>query len=124
MLDVFFPGKFQPPHIGHVLTISKLLKDDHVIIGITDDKPRVMSREEVQTIFETIFLTKVEYKFINGKLTDYKDTDGLPEFDVLVTGNDKVIEWGLKLGLAVKKIPRSEGIGCSGTELRKLKEEK
>lgn len=124
MINIFFPGKFQPPHIGHVLTISKLSLHDHVIIGITEDEPRVISREKVRDIFETIFTTRVDYRLIDGILTEYKDTDKLPEFDVLASGNDEVIEWGIKLGLAVKKVSRSEGIGCSGENLRKLREKK
>lgn len=123
MTTILFPGKFQPPHIGHILTISKLLKHGRVIVGITEGEPRVISREEVQTIFETVFTTRAEYKFIDGTLTDYTDMDKLPEFDVVATGNDEVIEWGLKLGLSVKKVPRSKGIGYSGTELRELHNE-
>lgn len=123
MTTILFPGKFQPPHIGHILTISKLLKHGRVIVGITEGEPRVISREEVQTIFETVFTTRAGYKFIDGTLTDYTDMDKLPEFDVVATGNDEVIEWGLKLGLSVKKVPRSKGIGYSGTELRELHNE-
>lgn len=117
---LFFPGKFQPPHIGHVLTIAKLMNNNHVIIGITQGEPRVVSQEKVKQIFETIFRNKVEYHLVKGTLTDYKKLEGLPEFDVLVTGNDEVIEWGIKLGLTVRKVSRSDGIGCSGTELRNL----
>ena len=123
MITVFFPGKFQPPHIGHVMTISKLINNyEKVIIGITEDKPRIVSREEIQTIYETIFGKKVEYRFIDGVLTDYKTTEGLPKFDILISGNSDVIEWGLKLGIAVKSMPRSKGIGCSGSEVRELLE--
>jgi len=120
MIKVLFPGKFQPPHLGHILTITKLLKDYEVIIGITEDKPRVISREDVSTIFESVFTTRASCRLIDGKLTDYKNTDKLPMFDILVSGNDEVIEWGMKLGLAVKKVPRSEGIGCKGEDLRRI----
>jgi len=122
MAIVFFPGKFQPPHIGHVISISKLLGNNHVIIGITEGPPRVMKREEVKEIFETIFRNSVEYHCIDGILTDHKTIENLPEFDILVSGNDEVIEWGINLGLTVRKIPRTEGLGCCGTELRKLNE--
>jgi len=120
MIKVFFPGKFQPPHLGHVITISKLLKDYEVIIGITEDKPRVMTREQVLDIFETIFTTRLTCRLIDGKLTNYKNTDNLPMFDILVSGNDEVIDWGLKMGLPVKKVSRTEGVGFSGNELREL----
>jgi len=121
-MKVFFPGKFQPPHIGHVLTISKLLNQGHrVIIGISQDKPRVISQEKVKGIFDMIFSSFDTSCFLfEGALTDYKEINDFPEFDILVSANPKVIDWALKLGLNVRLCPRSEGIGHSGTELRKL----
>lgn len=121
MSIVFFPGKFQPPHIGHVLTISKLLdKYTKVIVGISDDEPRVMSFEEIRDIFNTIFRGQIEIVYVEGVLTKKRDLNGLPSFDFLASGNEKVLEWGRKMELSVKKIPRSKGVGYSGTELRTL----
>jgi len=121
MNTVFFPGKFQPPHIGHVLTISKLMREGYsVVIGISQDTPRVLPQKKVREIFFTIFGRRVEYYLFDGVLTDYKDLKDFPSFDVLASGNDDVLLWGLNLGLSVKKTERSEGIGQSGTELRKL----
>lgn len=120
MMDLFFPGKFQPPHIGHVITISKLKNIGNVIIGISEDSPQIIPIQKVLDIFKTIFNGSVDYFLIKGRLIDYKNIEGFPNFDVLVSGNDKVIEWGLKIGLAVKRFPRSEGIGCSGEELRRM----
>jgi nicotinamide mononucleotide adenylyltransferase len=116
----FFPGKFQPPHIGHVLTISKLMKKYHVIIGISPDDPRVISQKEVKCIFETIFGDRADYFIFDYMLTTYRQIDDFPKFDVILTGNDQVINWAKKLKLKVKKIPRSKCIGGSGTELRRL----
>ena len=122
MVRAFFPGKFQPPHIGHIMTISKLVKEGYiVVVGITGDTPRVMSQSKVKQIFESIFFPRdVECFVVKGRLIDYKELPCLPKFDVLMSGNDDVLEWGLRMGLAVKKISRSEGMGCSGTELREL----
>jgi len=120
----FFPGKFQPPHIGHVLTISKLLKKYYVIIGISQDGPRVVSQQEVKRIFETIFGDRADYFIFNDILTNYKEIKNFPRFDVLLTGNDEVIDWARKLNLPTEKIPRSECIGSSGTELRGFYERK
>ncbi len=120
MTTVFFPGKFQPPHIGHVMTITKIKKQfKKVIIGITEGQPRVISQEEVNTIFKTIF-DDVEFILVKGTLTDYKNTNGLPDFDILLTGNDEVVIWAKSLNVDVLKIPRSKGILCSGTELREV----
>ena len=121
MSVVFFPGKFQPPHIGHVLTISKLRNEyPKIIVGISDDEPRVMSFEEIRDTFDTIFRDQIEIVYVKGVLTQKNDLNELPSFDFLASGNEKVLEWGKKMGLSVKNIPRSKGVGYSGTELRAL----
>ena len=119
----FFPGKFQPPHLGHVLTIMDLYdKYDKVIVAITDDAPRVSSSTERKSIFERVFryLEKVEVVLIPGVLTQYKTTTDLPHFDVCLSGNEDVIAKMKKLGKKATKVPRSIGIGYSGREIRKL----
>jgi hypothetical protein len=118
----FFPGKFQPPHIGHVLTISKLLKKYHIILGISPDGPRVISQREVKDVFETIFDDRVQYFIFDGILSDYREIENFPHFDVILTGNDKIIKWAKKLNMPIKRIQRSKCIGGSGTELRKIYE--
>ena len=116
----FFPGKFQPPHIGHVLTISKILKKYNVIIGISPDGPNIISQNEVINIFKTIFVNRVEYFIFDNVLSNYKDVNIFPYFDIILTGNIEIINWAKKLKLPVEKIPRSNCIGGSGTELRRL----
>jgi len=119
----FFPGKFQPPHIGHVITMSKIKHDyKKVLIGITEDEPRVMTPEEVANVFKKIF-PEFDYTIIPGRLTEYCKTDiaesHIPEFDVLLTGNDDVINWAKNLRIPTKKIERAKGHMFSGTEIRK-----
>lgn len=116
----FFPGKFQPPHIGHVLTISKILKKYDVIIGISPDIPRVISQKEVKKLFDVIFGNKVQYFLFDDVLTQYTILSDFPNFDVLLSGNDEIVKWAKQLNLFVKKISRSSCIGGSGTELRGL----
>jgi len=119
----FFPGKFQPPHLGHIITIMDLYdKYDKIIIAITDDVPRVSSSTERKSIFERVFrhLEKVEVVLIPGVLTKYKTTTDLPHFDVCLSGNEDVIDRMKRLGKKVTKVPRSVGIGYSGREIRKL----
>lgn len=128
MKTAFFPGKFQPPHIGHVITIAKLLSDDSydkIIIGITQDKPKLLEQTQIKNIFDTIFeyarrWKLVEVAIIEGVLIEKKDIKELPDFDVLISGNKDVLDWGKGMGLKTRHISRSEGIGFSGTELRRL----
>jgi len=121
----FFPGKFQPAHLGHVLTVMSLYDDyDKIIIGITDDGPYICSRPCTQEVFIKVFrlLPKVKIVLIDGILCDKKSPMGLPVFDVLLSGNSAVIKWATKYGVTCKNIPRSEGLGFSGTEIRSIPE--
>jgi len=120
MKIAFFPGKFQPPHIGHILTISKLMKKYQIIIGISPDRPRVISQKEVKKIFQTIFENKVDYFIFDNTLTMYKEINTFPYFDIILTGNDEVISWANRMKLENDKIPRSKCIGGCGTELRRV----
>lgn len=123
----FFPGKFQPPHLGHVVSVIRLYKKyDKILIGITEDEPSVISRQEARNIFEEVFqyLPKVEVRLIKGVLLSYLSREGLPKFDVLLTGNPDVIEWCNKRDVPCIFVPRSEGLGFSGTFIRKVEKKK
>jgi len=123
MSTAFFPGKFQPVHLGHILTIMSLYeKYDKIIVGITEDIPEVMPQIERKKTFERIFkhLPKFEIVLIKGTIENSTSPDNLPDFDVCLTGNPKVIEKLNKYGLKTKLVKRSEGVGYSGTEIRTL----
>ena len=62
----------------------------------------------------------IDVALIRGVLTEKKDIEELPSFDILISGNKKVIDWGKSIGLETQYFSRSEGIGYSGTELRGL----
>ena len=47
----FFPGKFQPVHMGHITSLMKIYNDyDKIIIGITSDSPIILSLQERRDI--------------------------------------------------------------------------
>ena len=119
----FFPGKFMPPHLGHVTTIMSLYeKYDTIIIAITDESDVIISQEERSLIFQSVFnvLPKIEIITLQGMLVEYKDPKKLPFFDVCISGNEKVIEKMKEFNRKVIKAPRSKGLGFSGTEIRSL----
>ena len=123
MTIAFFPGKFQPPHLGHIQTLMNIYSDyDEIIVGISEDEPQIMPPEKVREIFESVlkYLPKFKIVMIKGTLTTWKTTDGLPEFDVLLTGNDKVVKWAKEMGIKTAFVPRSKGLGYSGTEIRRI----
>lgn len=119
----FFPGKFHPPHIGHILTILNILpKYSKLIIGVSEDSPKkkVTNVNDIITTLSLFFKSfdNVEICLIRGVLTEKTSLDGLPDFDVLVSGNRKVLKWAEKHDVKAEYVSRSEGVFCSGTEIR------
>lgn len=119
----FFPGKFQPPHLGHIITLMQLYPlYDEIIVGITEDTPQVLTQEERKRIFEKAFayLPKFKVVLLRGILTKYTSLAKLPDFDICLSGNEKVVDKIKQLGKEAKLIPRSKGVYFSGTEIREL----
>ena len=74
--------------------------------------------EMMQEVFR--FMPKVKVIAVKGVLTEYTEKGLLPDFDVCISGNKKVIERIRLLGLKAEFLNRSNGIGFSGTEIRSL----
>ena len=121
---VFFPGKFHPPHIGHIQTILHILpKYRKVIIGVTEDKPPdtlVTDTNSIVTALKSLLIPfeNVEVHKIKGILTNKKSIEGLPSFDVLLSGNKDVLSWADNIGINSRYVPRSGSNMFSGTKIR------
>lgn len=122
-----FPGRFQPPHLGHVLTLMKIYPlYDEIIIAVTSytyggRKKQVLKPREVKRMFENVFKYLPKYKVITvGKgFIERRSFNDLPRFDVVVTGNLETIRRMERLGLKARYVSRSKGVpGWSGAELR------
>ena len=126
MVTALFSGRFQPPHLGHILTLMDIYpKYSKIIVAITNntyggEKPHVLPRNKVKEILERIFqnLPKIEVVLTEEGFPVRQTFTDLPEFDVVVTGNRATIKNMKNLGINSEYIPRSYGIGYSGTELR------
>lgn len=119
----FFPGKFHPPHVGHILTILNILpKYSKLIIGVSEDLPKnkVTNVSDIINTLNLFFKSfdNVEICSIRGVLVDKTNLDGLPDFDVLLSGNQDVLSWAEKYNLKAEYTPRSDGVFCEGTEIR------
>ncbi len=114
-----FLGKFQPPHLGHIRTILRIYRDyKKLIIGITEDQ-KVMGTESVKAIFDEVFSSfdTIETMIIPGVVE--RGTAILPnEVDIVLSGNRKVLHL-LSDKYETKFVERTNGIGYSGTEIRK-----
>ena len=76
----FFPGKFVPPHLGHIITIMSIYeKYDKVIVGITDESDLIISQKERESIFQSVFkhLSKIKEAQIPVRPKFYKETFSL-----------------------------------------------
>ena len=123
----FFPGKFQPVHMGHITSLMRIFDDyDKIIIGITSDSPNVLSLNERKGVFESVLsrFNKFEYVFFDTALIDIKDKTILPQFDICVSGNQAVIDFMEKNNFKTRSLDRSEGVGYSGTEIRSISDNK
>ena len=120
----FFPGKFHPPHMGHIQTILKLApRYKRLIVGVTGDTPEgaVMTRDEIVAALRNVLTptANIDVLPVDGTLVHKRDTTGLPPFDVLLSGNPDVIAWAQDKQLACQFVERSFGTDCSGDNMRR-----
>jgi len=119
----FFPGKFHPPHLGHILTIKKILKKyRRVIVCVSahiPDEP-VTTPKKIYELLQIFFEDnkRVDVMFLDETLVEKDNLLGLPKFDILLSGNEDVLDWAKEHNIKAIHTPRSEGIFCSGTEIR------
>lgn len=124
-MKALFLGKFQPPHVGHIMTILKLADEyDEVIVGITDSYPKIISQKISHEILDKILSNSsnnIKVELVKGDFT--KGTASIESnFDVLCSGNEKVLEKGRELGYLTKFIERYNDRIYSGTNERKVLE--
>lgn len=120
----FFPGKFHPPHLGHLKTILNIApRYKKLIIGISGDTPEdpMLTQNDIFDILESIFSKNknIELHTFQGRLIDMKDISSLPKFDTIISGNPEVIEWAKTHGLKYTFEERSFN-NLSSTYIRKL----
>lgn len=120
-----FPGRFDPPHLGHIITIMRILPNyEKVIVAITDDnyggkKKRFMSARKREYILWQVFknIHKVDIVYAGKGFRIRKQFDDLPPFDVVLSGNKAVIRNMHKHKIPTQYIERTRGY--SGTKIRK-----
>lgn len=125
-----FPGRFQPPHLGQILTLMRMYPlYSEIIIAVSTytyggTKKHVMRQREVKGILEKIFKHLPKYRIIIiGKgFLERNNYDDLPQFDVVVTGNMQLINKLEKLNIKTRHQPRSKigKLNISGHMLRGL----
>lgn len=119
MTIALFLGRFQPPHVGHLLTIKNLLREyDKLIIGVTEGLPRIMAPDVVKAMLaDLIDNDRVDVVLINGVVEDGTAIIDF-DFDVCVSGNQRVLEIMRKRGKSVSYAKRSLDNLYTGTSQR------
>lgn len=123
MKVAFFPGKFHPPHLGHLKTLLDISnKYGKLIIGVSEHAPdnSVTTVDNIISILKSLFKNNntIEVVRIKGVLVEKTNIDELPKFDVLLSGNQDVLFWAENLNVPNKFVSRSDGNLFSGTEIR------
>ena len=105
-------GRYDPTHIGHLITIHRLSKEfKKVIVVILDYKEREYPAQYAKQIFNEIFsYSKGNYEiYINndhfGKIT--KEKLDKWKFDVYIAGNMAVLKHIESMGYEVKWMDRA-----------------
>jgi hypothetical protein len=119
MSKALFLGRFQPPHVGHLLTIRKLLtKHPDLSIGVTECQPSVMEVGRVIEVLKSLLPDlELGYEEVTGSVEG--GTAKLPEgYDVFCSGNSAVLKVLSAQGLMTDFVERSMDEVFSGTRIR------
>ena len=114
-----FIGKFQPPHLGHLITAKRLLsRYTKVIIAVTDGKPNIIPPEIVIDLFREILGDDhVSYKHVPGAVDEGTAKFDF-DFDIICSGNPIVVDLLKNQGYKVEFIERSHDDYFTGTSIR------
>ena len=121
----FFPGKFHPPHMGHIQTILNIIpKYRKVIIGISQDIPKeniITDPNAIELMLKQFFKSfdNIEICAFSGVLVEKENTNGLPKFDLIISGNSEVLNWSKKNDIECQFIERSFDT-LSSTSIRNI----
>ncbi len=131
------PGRFQPPHLGHVKLIEYALElADEVVVVIgsaqvshTLDNPltagerfhllSVLLDEELKSWRERVYLVPVMDIQMNSVWVQYLKML-LPPFEGVVSGNPLVLTLFEEMGYAAYKPPMFKRSLCSGRKIRAM----
>ncbi len=112
-----FPGKFNPPHMGHAITIAKLAKAYDLTVVVTTDSPEDAKWTPAEIADEMRLYAGVmgfKVETFDGTLTnqDHNPFDGL----TILSGNPAVLEWAGRVGGIPVEVSRAGAV--SGTDMR------
>lgn len=119
MTTAIFLGRFQPPHVGHLLTIRSLAsRYERVIVGVTESEPSVMPVTSVIELLRRL-LPEPAFSFVHVKGSVEERTAVIDcDFDVCCSGNPAVLDRMAERGHRTEFVQRSSDVIYSGTRER------
>jgi cytidyltransferase-like protein len=120
MTTALFLGRFQPPHVGHLLTIRTLAnKFDRLIVGVTEAEPSVMPVSNVIDLLKQLLPEpKISFIHVTGSVEGGTAVIDC-EFDVCCSGNTAVLDIMKSKGYQTEYTPRTSDHLFSGTNERR-----
>jgi nicotinamide mononucleotide adenylyltransferase len=118
MKTALFLGRFQPPHIGHLLTIKRLSGKYRLIVGVTESEPMMMAQDAIVSYLQEVLADgAVSVIPVRGSVEGGTAELNM-KFDICCSGNPAVLDIIKELGHPVEYIPRSCDNLFSGTKER------
>ena len=108
MTTALFLGRFQPPHVGHLLTIRSLAtKYEHLVVGVTECQPAIMPVDNVIRVLKQL-VPDQEVLFIPVPGSVEGGTADISvDFDVCCSGNPAVLSIMANKGYKAEYTERS-----------------
>jgi hypothetical protein len=104
-----FPCKIDPPHLGHAITLLGIRDDyTHVIVDVLDTgKERFVPAGDAIALLDRVLgCFPGTYRYRTHTTSYTRSLDDLPDFDVVVSGNMRLLEFMHDHGYAVCYIER------------------
>ncbi len=116
MSTVLFTGRFDKPHVGHIINIQRLgQKFDTVIVCVLDDgKQFYPVKDRMQILIDALENSKGNYVVISNK-TNFEQISSLrlksevPPFDVYASGNWTCVQNIRNMGYKTIDVSRYPG---------------
>jgi len=124
MSTILFSGRFDKPHLGHLITIQRLMRQYDMVVVVVLDYPEAnydidfrmnVLNEALLNSKGSFIITKNETNF--GEITD-EELEEFPCFQYYGSGNKKVLKHIKSLGgnTIVVYVPRYPGYSASKEE--------
>jgi nicotinamide mononucleotide adenylyltransferase len=120
-MEHYFIGKFQPPHLGHILTFNKIRSKYKIDLKImvTQGEGSFIEFAKIKNIFlSALQISETHIESVKGSI-EKKTISGLPRDAVFYTGNEKVIKLLRDSNYDAVFVERSMDKFYTGTSIRK-----